>query len=309
MIRVTHLRSLQAVEMAVREGSIKAAAERLGITQAALGQRIRMLEVYLGADLVMRGRSGLVPTAELERAMPHLKMAFLALEQVTEWLDFQRAAEIHIVTEPSWAELWLLPRLPLFLAEHPHVLFCVNGIGDIPLRLGAPDLRVMSSGKVGEPLFQERYAPVSGPDNPRRIASQDASLTMEGMPLLHLKSQIEPDGPPGWVKWFDTFGLRRQGQDRGVRYQNLHDALDAVRQDVGFLVCGLSLVLGDIAAGRIVMPFPPSQHLVAQNPYRFTVRSGAEGRPQFARFLEWMQLEAGKTEQELEALTMRRKQV
>ena len=304
MIRVTHLRSLQAVEMAIREGTIKAAAERLGITQAALGQRIRMLEVYLGADLVMRGRSGLVPTAELERAMPHLKTAFLALEQVTERLDFQRAAEIHIVAEPDWAELWLQPRLPLFLAEHPNVLFCINGIGDVPLRLGAPDLRVTGSGTVGEPLFQERYAPVSGPDNPRRIASQDASLAMEGMPLLHLKSQIEPDGPSGWVKWFETFGLRRQGQDRGVRYQNLNDALEAVRQDVGFLVCGLSLVLGDLAAGRIVLPFPSAQHLVAQHPYRFTVRSGAEGRPQFARFLEWMQLEAGKTEQELKALTM-----
>ncbi len=303
MSGVTHLRSLQAVEMAIREGSLKAAARRLGITTAALGQRIRMIEVYLGTDLVMRGRSGLVPTPELARAMADLKAAFQALESATETLDFQRATEIHIVAEPDWAELWLLPRLSAFRADHPNALFCINGTGDVPLRLGAPDLRVMASGTVGEALFREVYAPVSGPDNPRRIGQQNTSLVMEGMPLLHLKSQFEPDGPPGWVKWFDTFGLRRDGPDRGVRYQNLSDALAAVRQDVGFLVCGLSLVLEDIASGKVVLPFSAAQHIVAPGPYRYRVRPGAESRPLFVRFVAWVQHEASETARQLQALT------
>jgi LysR family glycine cleavage system transcriptional activator len=48
MALVTHLRSLQALEMAVRKGSLNAAAGELGITPAAVGQRIKMLEDYLG---------------------------------------------------------------------------------------------------------------------------------------------------------------------------------------------------------------------------------------------------------------------
>lgn len=300
MVRVTHLRSLQALEMAIRAGTLKAAAQQLGITPAALGQRIRALEVYLGADLLMRGRSGLIPTVELSRAMADLKSAFLALERASEALELQRAVEIHIVAEPDWAELWLLPRLPGFRVGHPNVQFCINGTGDVPVRLGTPDLRVMVSDGPGEPLFSERYAPVSGPDNPRRIAWHD-KRPMEGMPLLHMTAQLQSGGMPGWVRWFDTFGLRTEGPDRGVRYQHIGDALDAVRHDVGFLVCGLSLVLADISTGAIVLPFPTSQHIVAANPYRLVVRQGVESRPQLARFISWLRAEAAMTEEQLRA--------
>ena len=116
MVATTHLRALQALEMAVRSGSLKSAAEELGITPAAVGQRIRALEDYLGTDLLVRGRSGLRPTPELDAALGDLHRAFAAPDRVTETLDFQRVTEIHIVAEPDWAELWLLPRLPGFRA-------------------------------------------------------------------------------------------------------------------------------------------------------------------------------------------------
>ena len=41
MIVASHLRSLQAVELALRVGSLKGAAEILAITPAAVGQRIK----------------------------------------------------------------------------------------------------------------------------------------------------------------------------------------------------------------------------------------------------------------------------
>ena len=68
MAAVNHLRALQALELAIRKGSLKAAAVELSITPAALGQRIRALEDYLGFDLLVRGRSGIRPTKELEAA-------------------------------------------------------------------------------------------------------------------------------------------------------------------------------------------------------------------------------------------------
>ena len=53
-----YLRSLQALDLVLQTGSLKAAAETLMITPAAVGQRIKALEDYLGIELVMRGRSG-----------------------------------------------------------------------------------------------------------------------------------------------------------------------------------------------------------------------------------------------------------
>lgn len=302
MPATTHLKSLQALELAVRQGSFKAAAETLGITPAAVGQRIRSLEEFLGTDLVVRGRSGLLPSRELEFALVDLQAAFKALDRVTETLDFQRTSEIHVVAEPDWSELWLLPRLAEFRAENPHILFCINGSGDVPVRLGSPDLRITRADDAGEVLFRDLLVPVTGPDNPRRIANLDPANQMEGMPLLHLNEQTDREFHPGWVEWFSRFGHRASGTERGVHYKNARLALEAAKQDVGFLICGLSLVLRDLAEGTIVHPFPISQHLAAPKPFRLSLRQDAEKRPQLRKFVDWLRAEALATQREIDAL-------
>lgn len=302
MSATTHLKSLQALELAVRQGSFKGAADTLGITPAAVGQRIRSLEDFLGTDLLLRGRSGLRPTRELELALVDLHAAFKALDRVTETLDFQRTSEIHIVADPDWADMWLQPRMAIFRKENPHILFCINGSGDVPVRLGAPDLRITYGEDAGELLFQDLLVPVTGPDNLRRIADRNPVSQMEGMPLLHLKEQIEYDDHPGWADWFKKFGHRKSGTERGVHYMNARLALDAVKQDVGFLVCGLSLMLPNLQEGTIVHPFPISQHLVAPQPYRLRLRPDAEKRSQLQKFIDWLRTAAHETQREIDAM-------
>ena len=302
MTVTTHLKSLQALELAVREGSLKAAAKRLGITSAAVGQRIRSLEDYLGTDLLMRGRSGLQPTNVLNQAIADLRVAFEALERVTDTLDFQRVSEIHIVADPDWAELWLMPRLPAFREEHPNLLFCINGSGDVPVRLGSPDLRIECNDTDAEILYHDLLVPVTGPDNTRRIADFDPVFQMEGMPLLHLTAQLESEDQPGWVDLFKQYGHRESGQDRGVNYPNARIALDAVRQDVGFLVCNLSLVLSDLEQGTVVHPFPLSQHLPAAHPYRLALRRDVTNRAPVMRFTEWLRAKSRDTQAAIDAV-------
>lgn len=294
----THLKSLQALEMAIREGSLKAAAERLGITPAAVGQRIRSIEAYLGRDLLLRGRSGLRPTHELEAALGDLRAAFAALDRVTETLDFQRSSEIHLVCDRDWTELWLMPRLPAFREAHPNVLFCINGDGDVPMRLGAPDCRIERSADAGgEPLFTDLHVPLCSHDNLRRIADWDPVMQMEGMPLLHIEGRA-----PGWPEWFAVYGQRATGMDRGVHYRNARLALEAMRQDVGFVICGYALVKADLKEGRAVLPFGTGAHLPAPAPYRLRMRDGAEVRPQLARFADWLRAEAAATARDLDAV-------
>lgn len=302
MTVTTHLKSLQALELAVREGSLKETSKRLGITPAAVGQRIRSLEDYLGTDLLMRGRSGLQPTSVLNQAIADLRVAFEALERVTETLDFQRVSEIHIVADPDWAELWLLPRLPLFRKEHPNLLFCINGSGDVPVRLGSPDLRIECSDADAEALYHDLLVPVTGTDNTRRIADFDRVFQMEGMPLLHLSAQLENEDQPGWVDWFEKYGHRKSGPDRGVNYPNARIALDAVKQNVGFLVCHLSLVLNDLEQGTVVHPFPLSQHLAAAHPYRLALRRDVINRAPVLRFTEWLRAKSRETQASIDAV-------
>ena len=117
MDQPSHLRSLQALELALRSGSLKAAAAQLAITPAAVGQRLKALEDYLGVDLVVRGRSGLQPTPELSGALPHLHAAFRELAQAADLLELQRGQQIRIAAASDVADLWLAPRLPTFRAD------------------------------------------------------------------------------------------------------------------------------------------------------------------------------------------------
>lgn len=308
MTAASHLKSLQALEMAIRVGSLTVAADRLAITPAAVGQRIRSLENYLGRDLLLRGRSGLTPTVDLDHALTDLKAAFAALDRVTESLDFQRVAEIHVVADPDWSELWLQPRLASFRAENPNILFCINGAGDVPLRLGAPDCRIeYSDPGRGEELYRDHLLPVTGPDNLRRIADWDAQMPLEGMPFLHLEAQRDDPQRPGWPTWVEKFGNRREGAARGVHYRHARLALEAVRQNVGFLICGLSLVEDDLAQGCIVLPYPAHQGLVAPRPYTLTVTANGTLRPQLQRFLDWLRNEARLTRLSLQRATAENK--
>src|SRR4029077_3145735 len=106
---LSHLKALQALELALRLGSLQAAGSALWITPAAVGQRIKTLEDYLGVDLVVRGRSGLRPAPALSKALPHLSRAFVELAGAAEALEFQRVNEIQIAADTDWAELWLKP--------------------------------------------------------------------------------------------------------------------------------------------------------------------------------------------------------
>src|ERR1700678_4822985 len=165
------LRSLQALELALRTGSLQAAAAILGITPAAVGQRIKALEEYLGVDLLVRGRSGLQATAPLAPAVSRLSAAFRELEAAASMLDLQRGAEIHIAAVSDFVDLWLRPRLGAFRADHPNMLFCINGEGDAPLRLGMVDCEITFGPLAGgDLLFRDYVAPISSPENTIRIA-------------------------------------------------------------------------------------------------------------------------------------------
>lgn len=303
MAPLTHLKSLQALEMAVRTGSLRAAGAALGITPAAVGQRVRSLEDRLGTVLLVRGPVGLRITPELDAALGDLTLAFAALERAARVLELQRESEIHIVADPDWAELWLHPRLMEFRGQHPNIRFCINGEGDAPLRLGLPDLLVTCDDGPGEPLYRDVFLPVTGPDNTRRIADGAPTSRLEGMPLLHLKAQRDSDGMPGWVAWCQRFGQRERGADRGVTYPNARLALPAVRTNVGFLICGLSFLLKDLAQGVAVLPFPATQHICAPDPYRLTLRVGAGKRPQVERFLAWLRDATVTTARDIERWT------
>ncbi len=304
MAVVTHLRALQALELALRKGSLKEAAADLAITPAALGQRIRGLEDYLGFDLLVRGRSGIRPTRELAGAVAHLGAGFRELETVSEILDFQRVNEVHITADSDWAELWLKPRLPAFQEQNPNTLFCINGVGDVPVRLGEADCEIWfgDERRGDDMLFRDYLLPISSPENTRRISTQPEAVMLEGFPLLHLDCYTADGGGIGWPEWIGKYGYRKTAPGLGIRYRKVMHALEAVYADSGFLVCGLALIKRKVDDGTLTMPFPADRGQWSRNAYRVSFRHDSRRREQTERFRTWLLEQAEATRQELQEI-------
>lgn len=297
MVAPTHLKALQALEAAIRKGSLRRAADELSVTPAAVGQRIKSLEDYLGIDLLMRSRSGLVPTPALSAALDHLYRAFRELEAVAEAIDIQRGHEIHIACVTDFAELWLKPRLESFRVAHPNVLFCVNGEGETPLRLGPVDCEITFGARADdvETLFRDFVIPISSPENTRRISMARRRDSLEGFPLLHLDFYRNDPAVPNWQAWSRSNRLRRTAPERGMRFQRIAPVLDAVLADAGLAICGLALVADHVDQGRLSLPFPIETGVWTEHRFQARFRGDALLRPQVRRFREWLAGEAGGT--------------
>jgi LysR family glycine cleavage system transcriptional activator len=190
MPSLRHLNSLQAVEAAVRLGSQKAAGLELGISAAAVGQRIRSLEDYLGTDLLIRGRSGVMPTPALQSALESLSSGFESLAEAADLLSYSSHNTIRLHADPDWAALWLQPRLPEFLDAYPHYEILLETRGS---PMGRHDLSVFRSNdkEGGEFLYHDYLLPVCSPENFARIVDLPDGDKLEGFPLLHLVQEGE----------------------------------------------------------------------------------------------------------------------
>lgn len=299
MPALKHLNCLQAVEASVRLGSQKAAGEELGITPAAVGQRIRTLEDYLGTQLLERGRAGVTPTPALQFALERLTEGFDALAEAADQLRYSSHNTVRISAGADWTALWLRPRLPEFLDRYPHcevLLDTAAGAGD------RHDLRVRRSSNPddGDVLYVDYRLPVCSPENFARIADLPDGEKLEGFPLLHLDGAEA--GDLDWPSWLVRHGQRRRGADRGVRYRRVEPAVRAMLSNVGMLLCGVSLVDRHLRSGEVLLPFGPDPGSWDNQAYRLDGRAPAMKRPAVREFCTWLQSKASESQQWLSNL-------
>lgn len=309
MAVITHLRSFQALELAVRVGSLKGAADLLSISPAAVGQRIKALEDYLGADLLVRGRSGLKPAPALEIALDHLGTAFRELAKAADILDMQRGHEIHIAAASDFADLWLKPRLDTFRNAHPNIQFYINGEGVSQPRLRPLDCKISfgprSDSTNSALLFHDFLLPISSPENTRRVAKLKKHDRLEGFPLLHLDLYKDDPVAPGWPDWIKLHKLKRTMPNRGIRFQRIVPTLDAVLANAGFAICGLALISHYIDDGRVSLPFPIDTGAWTEHAFQASFGNDALVRPQVRRFKTWLLAESALTNKWLMERTAR----
>jgi LysR family glycine cleavage system transcriptional activator len=116
------LAALRAFEAAARHLNFTRAAEELHLTHGAISHQMKALEASLGTRLFRRDGKKLLLTDAGQRFASRLRDLLGDLRAAVAEVDKRRdQQELTISVLPSFASLWLIPRLARFHTAHPEI--------------------------------------------------------------------------------------------------------------------------------------------------------------------------------------------
>ncbi|MGI9357153.1 MAG: LysR substrate-binding domain-containing protein [Rhizobiaceae bacterium] len=274
-MKLSHLNSLRALEATLRHGSFTAAADELGITSAAVGQRVRSLEEYIGKSLFERVSSGIIPSDDAKDVERLLTAGFSSIASGLEQLKLERTRNRVSVTLPaSFAENWLMPSISYFYSRHAEIDLRLDASNrdvdmlvedfDFAIRYGQPSVDPLQE----IVLFGDYVLPVCSPEFASQHNLEPDLRSLDSVLLIHLLNRTSDRSWVGFEGWGNAFGFDPSGLDQGVRYSKISSGLQSAILGQGLVLCGLTEAYNSIKAGSLVIPFGSSLRLQTHYQYR-----------------------------------------
>jgi LysR family transcriptional regulator, glycine cleavage system transcriptional activator len=273
--------SLRVFAACAEHGSFTAAADELGLTQAAVSQRIAQLEARLGVPLFIR-RPRLRLTDAGARLAPRLALGFSAIERAL--LDIRTPRLLSVTTTVSFATLWLLPRLPQFRRLDPETSIALDIADEYrSLEDDRYDLAIRGvHEKPGPALHAHHLFPIElTPFVSRQLLPPEGTLTVESLARMPLVPE------EAWNDWFRAAGVSppssgRRGQ---LLVRNQHLILEAVLAGEGAGLLTPRFVAAHVASGRVARPFQLS---ITEGDYYLVCRAERADDPVIRGFSNWV---------------------
>lgn len=288
------LKAIVAFEVVARLGSVNKAADELNVTASAVSHQVAKLEGFVGRKLFDRTSQGLVLTpigerfrADVTGALATIASAALAARE-TEGVEVLR---VHV--SPSFATLWLMPRLPGFLVEHPDLRIQLSaahthsdfsrGEADLDIRYGNvrwEDLHV-------ETIFEEEILPLVSP----RLLAGAAVRSPEDLlarPLIFSQVNVVQ-----WPRWFAAHGVALSPGDYALRFDRAYMVIEAAVQGLGWALESDRIAEKYLENGSLVPVFKDRKGIRAHAHHVVFPEPHGKWR-KVERFLTWLRREAGR---------------
>ena len=290
------LNALRAFESAARHLSFTRAAAELCVTPTAISHQIRSLEEFLETPLFERRSGKLTLTPATSHALQELSEGFNKLESALLTLNRRSARrKLTLAASPSFASLWLMPRLPRFLAQAPEIDVSLSTvIAQDEFSDGNFDVAICSTedhpNRKVEFLMDERIYPVCSPG---LLAGSglSAKAALAQLPLIH--DDKANDEFPTWRRYFEATQPAMRDVGGGLRFNQSSLAIDAAIKGRGLLLGRNRLIAEAVEVGRLVPlsdePYP--------TPCRYyTVRARGAEPAAVKAFLQWLNEEVESDE-------------
>jgi LysR family glycine cleavage system transcriptional activator len=268
--RPLSLDCLRSFEAVARRLSFSAAAEDLHVTQPAISRQIKGLEEELGTALFHRGTRKVELTQAGHSLLRSVEPLLARLDATVRQIRLAKGrAQVSVSTFPSFATLWLMPRLADFERRHPGIDIRLSATDrlvelddpelDLVLRHCPPDRAPAGA----ERMFGEVLTPVISARMADAIARGEAP-PLDGPADLarHTLVEVEDTTPSalalGWPSWLAARGQPQLTPRRWISLNFNHQQIQAVLAGQGVALAWLPMVLDALLRGELVEPFGPS---------------------------------------------------
>lgn len=291
--RLPPLTTLRLFEAAGRHRSFKQAASELNVTPSAVSHGIQTLENWLGTELFHRGPRGLSLTPAGEAYVPEVQTALSIISAATARLPGRRATgALSVSSAPTFANRWLLPRLPRFTEMYPdirvtidtahhYVNFPIDGV-DLAIRRGTSP----KSGEAWTQLVPEMVVPVCSPELRKKLSIDDEIELLNHVPLIHVTT-VRAD----WRSWFEARGITRLSNERAICVDTIQLAAEGAMRGLGVAMGRKPLIDEYLADGYLLEIAGPA--IPADTSYWLVGTQLAFDRPETRLFRAWILDELG----------------
>jgi LysR family glycine cleavage system transcriptional activator len=294
--RIYPLNALRAFEASARHLSFVKAAEELSVTPAAVSHQVKNLEEHLGLLLFRRRSHGLVLVESGQLLSSDLREVFLKLDSAMERvIESDSRGSVTLTVAPTFAAMWLIPRLQLFYALHPDIDVRIStSLGlidfqrddfDAAIRLGHGQWLGLEKIK----LFDETVIPMCSPrllEGPNALKSPD---DLAKHVLLHNHSMDYDPNAPTWETWLDAAGVSGVDASRGTHFSLPDHGFQAAIDGAGVVLGWRFLSAKDVAAGRVVEPFDLA--LPLESAFYLVYPESHSHRPNITALRDWLMQE------------------
>ncbi|MBF7009946.1 LysR substrate-binding domain-containing protein [Novosphingobium resinovorum] len=247
------LQPLSVFEAAARQGSFRQAADELGLTPSAVSHAVTKLENSLGTRLFDRSLRQIKLSADGEALYRHVAAGFVEIRRGLEEVSARRARFLRLHAAPSFAALWLTPRLPAFLESHPGMDIRITASTDYS-RFAADEVDAdivngppLPGPVKAIPLGEEEVTVLC---TPQMAASITCAADVMALPLINGdRNRVT------WARWAELAGVPAP-KAYAMRFDRSFMVIATAANGLGVALESTRLAQRELAEGRLVAPLP-----------------------------------------------------
>jgi LysR family glycine cleavage system transcriptional activator len=291
------LAALRGFESAARHLSFTLAASELHLTQSAVSRQVSALESDLGHRLFIRKTRALALTPAGERLLRSARQALGSIDRTVDEIRGNAASpRVVVTTYPSFASMWLVPRLATFQRTHPGIEIRIDAQGrrvdleaeGVDIALRRCPLQDASADAI--PLLEEDVTPALSPELLNRFGGRlQSPADLLHLPLIEIEEDLPGETTRSWATWLAFAGVEGDGETKApvmvVAY--IDQSMLAAARGQGVVLAYRPFREDMVAAGQLVTPFPDMRASTGYGMF-LVVNQVSRARPAVVELRNWL---------------------